>query len=35
VLTSRSPLPSMEVLVPPLAAITTIYSSFKPEAKPK
>jgi hypothetical protein len=35
VLTSRSPLPSMEVIAPPLAAVTAVFASFKPFVLPE
>ncbi|HYF50043.1 MAG TPA: DUF3352 domain-containing protein, partial [Planctomycetota bacterium] len=34
VLTSRSPLPSLEVLSPPLAAVTAVFASFRPFMAP-
>jgi hypothetical protein len=33
VLISRSPVPSLEVLVPPLAAMSAVYASFRAEPK--
>jgi hypothetical protein len=30
VLTSRSPLPSFEVLSPPVAAVSAVFNTFKP-----
>jgi len=35
VLISRSPLPSLEVLSPPLAAVTAVFASFRPFTAPE
>ncbi|MCY3022756.1 MAG: DUF3352 domain-containing protein [Planctomycetota bacterium] len=35
VLASRSPLPSLEVLVPPVAAVTVVFASFQPFVLPE
>ena len=33
-MTSRSPLPSMEVIAPPMAAVTAVFASFRPFVMP-